>query len=176
MEIVWMPVRGFEDDYIVSNTGIVKSIDRDVYHGYSGTIHIPEKEVKQFDHNRGYKIVRLYHRCKCRQTTVHRTVMEAFSSPLQTGLSVNHINGIKTDNRLENLEWMTYFENTRHAVRNNLIKGRGVVCVETGKVYECLCDVARDIDAKIPSVVFACKNKTRTIKGFHYRYADEEPA
>lgn len=60
-----------------------------------------------------------------RSTTVHRLVAIAFlGKPSDESMQVNHKNGIKTDNRAENLEWCTGAENVRHAYMNNLINTR----------------------------------------------------
>jgi hypothetical protein len=57
---------------------------------------------------------------------IHRLVWEAFVGPIPAGMQINHINGIKTDNRLENLEVVTPKENIWHGIRTGLIKRRGV--------------------------------------------------
>lgn len=61
-------------------------------------------------------------RVKC---LVHRLIGFAFVSGYEKGLSINHINGVKTDNRPENLEWVSLAENTRHQWRTGLVDLRG---------------------------------------------------
>jgi hypothetical protein len=64
----------------------------------------------------------------------HRMLWESANGPIPTGLTINHINGIKTDNRLENLECVSMAENIRHAFRTGLIctsgekSGRSRLC------------------------------------------------
>lgn len=55
----------------------------------------------------------------------HRVIWEAINGPIAAGMQINHINGIKHDNRLENLELVTSSENLRHAYRLGLADARG---------------------------------------------------
>lgn len=85
------------------------------------------KELHPYDTGRGYKQVHLYHRLedgtyKFRSMHVHRLVAEAFvPKPKDRGekLEVNHKNEDKSDNRAENLEWMTHKENCNYGTRNS---------------------------------------------------------
>lgn len=70
---------------------------------------------------RGYSLVFLSTPNKRGYYWVHRLVMEAFVGKIRKGYQVNHRNGIKADNRVENLEQVTGAENMRHAVENGLI-------------------------------------------------------
>lgn len=69
----------------------------------------------------GYARVALYNNNKPKDFSVHRLVAQAFIPNPENKPCINHINGIKTDNRVENLEWCTYSENTLHGYRTGLI-------------------------------------------------------
>lgn len=79
------------------------------------------RSLKPFKSGRGYLQVNLGR--KNRQY-VHRLVFEGFTGEIETGLEINHINGIKTDNRVCNLEKISKQENMRHAWNNGLMKSR----------------------------------------------------
>lgn len=101
--IEWRPIAGFEDRYAVSSAGEIKNIE---------TGYVLQNRIK----NNGYVACHLYRKRKVRATTVHRLVAIAFLGE-ERGKEVNHRNGIKTDNRVENLEWVTQSENRFHAVK-----------------------------------------------------------
>lgn len=98
-------IPGYEGLYQVSNTGKIYSLKTN-------------KFLKQRTSVKGYCLISLNIKSKKRNETVHRLVMLSFVGPSK--LHVNHINGIKTDNRLENLEYCTAKENNEHAFRTGL--------------------------------------------------------
>ncbi len=70
---------------------------------------------------RGYFQIQFSKNKKVHRRSVHRVVLENFVGPCPEGKECNHINGIKTDNRVENLEWLTKSENQKHSYAIGLI-------------------------------------------------------
>lgn len=98
----------FNPRYAVSNYGFVKRIEK-------GKGARADKILGLRLNTRGYPEVMLYNDGKAKAYKVHRLIAYAFLGECPTGLQVNHKNGIKTDNRIENLEYMTAKQNTRHS-------------------------------------------------------------
>lgn len=110
---IWKPVVGYEGFYEVSNLGRVKSI-RSGKGTYIGRI------VRGGHIYNGYAMVNLSKYGIPKFFTVHRLVAFAFlGNPPTPKHEINHKNLIRTDNRVENLEWCTHLENMRHSYRNS---------------------------------------------------------
>lgn len=113
MEEIWKDVVGYEGFYQVSNLGRVKSI--------IGRKGFPAGYIaKNSVGNNGYPRVALSIYGESKFYSVHRLVATAFIPNPDSKPQVNHKNGIKTDNRVENLEWVTSQENCVHAYRTGL--------------------------------------------------------
>lgn len=114
----WRPCPGFEGLYAVSDLGRVMATPGRVGHGHRERAHVMRQKLDRY----GYPTVRLTGNGRRGPYTVHRFVARAFlGEPPEEKPQVNHKNGIKTDNRLENLEWMSCPENVRHAAINGLM-------------------------------------------------------
>lgn len=111
-EEVWKDVIGFEGRYKVSNLGNVLSLR---FRGHEG-----EKLLKPITHHTGYKIVHLGGHKVGKIKLVHVAVAEAFIPNPDKKQFVNHIDGNKGNNCVDNLEWVTSKENMRHAIRTGL--------------------------------------------------------
>ena len=107
---IWKPIVGYETLYLVSNFGRVKSIDRYVNHK-SGLALKRAKVLKQGVSKSGYSQVSLSKNNAKVSVTVHSLVMNAFTTKPSGDYEIDHINTIKTDNRLCNLRWVTHYEN-----------------------------------------------------------------
>lgn len=113
----WKDIEGFEGYYQVSTLGRVKSLSRTSIR--RGRIY-PQKESVLKMQVTQYPSVMLQKDGKKRRINIHRLVASAFIHNPQNKPMVNHINGIKTDNRVENLEWVTQRENEDHSIKYGL--------------------------------------------------------
>lgn len=115
---IWKPIKGYEDRYEASSHGRIRS-----YNKKTQTYLI----MKPFNH-KGYYRMDL----RGKSPRVHRIVAQTFIPNPLNKPEINHINGIKTDNRIENLEWCTRQENQNHAYDTGLIvKPRGTQHIQT---------------------------------------------
>lgn len=110
---IWSPVKNRENEYQVSSLGRMKSLARKSCDGQS----IKEKIMKQADNGQGYLFIRMWKNAKSTHILVHRLVAQNFVMNPHNKPYVNHKNGIKNDNRAENLEWCTKSENALHSFR-----------------------------------------------------------
>lgn len=116
----WKDVVDYEEFYEVSNKGRVRTKPRQTQSGDHKAIR-GVRYFTLYEHPDGYINVGLIKESKkVRRTSVHRLVAVAFIDRIPGKEFVNHINGIKNDNRVENLEWCTKKENSRHSFDNGL--------------------------------------------------------
>lgn len=114
---VWKPVVGYESIYEVSNTGRVRGLRR-VVQGCYGTTRIQVGcELKQRPDRAGYLKVHLRGGPHDGNRMVHRLVVQAFLDNPTALPFVNHKNFNVADNRVENLEWVTSYDNNMHTIR-----------------------------------------------------------
>lgn len=111
---VWAPLYQWEDYYLISTLGRIKSVPR---------LNCKGKIRKLTVSKNGYYVINLTAPNKTRKRAlVHRLVAETFLGPIPGGMQINHKNEIKTDNTLENLEIVTPKENSNWGTRVKRLK------------------------------------------------------
>lgn len=108
-------VEGHNNRYLISDVGNVKSISIVIMRGNGKKYTIKGTTLKGELNNCGYKRVYLYSHKKKDRKYVHRLVAETFIPNPENKPQINHKNGIKIDNNVANLEWVTAKENCNHA-------------------------------------------------------------
>lgn len=161
MREIWKPIKDYENLYVVSNFGRIKS-------SYTNKILKPVKQ------NTGYYRVSL---CKGNIKTnyyIHRLVAEAFLLPSKYP-EVNHKDGNKFNNNVRNLEWCTRKYNVNHSVKilgNKLGKSKCVKCIETGQIFSSLTEASNFYNqhASNLSNLLNSNSRCKTFAGHHWKF------
>ena len=172
---IWRDIPEYEGLYQASNLGRVKSLKRP--YGLKEKILKPGLVC-------GYYQVSLYKNLKVKHYMVHRLVWEAFNGSIPEGLQVNHINEIKTDNRLENLNLMTCKENINygtgiergHKKQINGKRSKTVLQFDLNynfiKEYPSTHQIERELGFDQSSICGCCNGKYKTAYGFKWKYKE----
>lgn len=182
MNEIWKDVKGLEGLYRVSNLGNVKSCGRVTQDINGRILKYPEKMLKQSNSN-GYMVVQLSNVNGIKKSLrVHRLVAEVFiKNPLKLPV-VNHINGVKNDNRVENLEWCTDRHNTVHAHQTGLAsfnKRVAQIDKDSGEVidiFDSMSEASEKTGVQRPHIGAVCNGKPnyKTAGGYVWRFVDRE--
>ena len=125
-EEIWQPIVGFEGIYEISNLNRVKSLERTITYinrwGTETNRTFKSCIVRPSTDKNGYLFVTLKKNGTETHKTIHRLIAEAFIPNPENKPTVNHKNHIRTDNRIENLEWATYPEQIDDEWKNNAVK------------------------------------------------------
>lgn len=168
---VWKDVVGYEGLYRISNRGTVCRLYK------NGKVNFMTPRILN-----GYWRVKLCNGNTQKEYFLHRLIAQAFIPNPENKPEINHINGIKTDNRIENLEWVTRSENAIHATKTGLLKyseyrynrardvnSKPVMCVETGKIYASCTEAGNDIKTDAAHIGECISGKRSTAGGYHWK-------
>lgn len=134
-EEIWKAIPGFEGLYEASTLGRIKTLQKSWNVGRGGVITRREKVLTPIFDKDGYCKVSLYKNNRKKQKSVHRLVAQAFIPNLDNKPHVNHKDGDKTNNRADNLEWVTPAENVHHSIDTGLRKMKMLIDTNTGVTY-----------------------------------------
>jgi len=134
---IWREIKNYED-YEVSNLGRVKSLARTIIYSNGRVVSYKEKFLKPGVCRCGYLSVGLYKDTKVKTKMIHQLVAESFLNHKPDGMKlvVDHMNNVKTDNRLENLQVITNRENSSKDKKNGSSEYIGVCWHKPSKKWK----------------------------------------
>lgn len=179
---VWKDIPG-TTWHQISSMGNARTKDRKIFYRFKKNnkrkgkfLFLKSIEMKKGIGKAGYLYIYIKINGEYKNVSVARCVASAFHGKIYKGMSVNHINGIKTDNRVENLEIVTNKENTQHAWRTGLIKkansGRYIFKEEDIRAIRFFYDPSKKHGSINPILckIFGCRGNTLTKIAEHKTY------
>ncbi len=160
-------IPGYEGYYEIDRKGSVRSIKR-VIKTEKGNITINSKNIKPRNNNNGYLEIRLSKDGKTKTKFIHRLLAMTYINNINNKPEVNHINGTKLDNRLDNLEWVTKSENMQHAYKTGLIRPKGIKVIDkvTGEEFTSIKLAAKKRNINYQTMQRHLSGKVQKVKHF----------
>lgn len=144
-------VKNYEGLYAITSCGKVYSYKRKIF-------------LKPQKDRYGYLRVSLGKDGKSKSFRIHRLVAEAYIPNPQNLKTVDHIDGNKDHNYINNLQWMSLTDNIRKE------RNKAVRCVETDEVFESILDAAKKMNLDDILISKVCNGKRKTTGGYHFEF------
>lgn len=181
----WKAISGYEGYYEVSDTGLVRSLDRIIPDKIFGEKFLSGKMMKLSESKSkqrvgdGYYVVNLRKNCTSKVFLVHKLVADAFIPNERNLPTINHIDGNKHNNNVENLEWASYSYNNSHALNIGLRKPRGNAIVQmnlSGDIINTFCstcEASRTTKINRSLISHCLNNRCNTAGGYIWKRIEE---
>lgn len=175
MKEIWKNILGYEN-YQVSNLGRIKSLN------YNKTKH---SKILKPDIRKDYLSITLYKNGIRNRFQVHRLVAINFLPNINNFPCVNHIDGNKQNNRVDNLEWCTYKQNIEHAIKTDLRNfnmGKNPNAKKINqydmqgafiKQWDCMKTITNELKISRYVIHKCCIGASKSVNDFIWRYDDE---
>ena len=180
MQEIWKDIVGYEGVYQISNFGNVRSLKywSNIHKKYYDRIKI----LKKRNNNLGYEVINLSKFGIKKYYTIHRLVAKAFIPNPNNYKEINHIDGNKRNNYVDNLEWCTRSQNMLHAYNKGLKKGiskynKKVLQILDGKIIKIwnnISEIKNTLHLDYSSIFQCCNKKRNKCGGYKWEYAKEE--
>lgn len=191
MKEMWKDIEGYEDLYQISSYGRIKSKDRIIQCSNNRNRRKYGQILKPFISRSGYYAITLWNNKKFKLNYIHRLVASAFLENTYNKEQVNHIDGNKFNNRIDNLEWATRSENQKHSHRIGLISYetmyemvkkmrekviKKVYQIKDGKIiaeYESVVEAGKQFSKYACNNISTCAlGKLKSAYGYQWKYKD----
>lgn len=192
MQEIWKDIKGFENRYQISNLGRVKSLKRKVKKGKNSFRTIEERILRpRIDKKYGYQIISLRIHPQKYFLSIHRLVAETFIPNPNNYPCVNHKDNNPSNNCVNNLEWCTQSYNVQYAYKHGNAKPTAG-CFKKGniphnrrkinqyskddeflKTFKSIRAAAKSVNTVESNIGQCLSGKTKTAKGYIWRYADK---
>lgn len=170
----WKDIPGYEGLYQINKDGEVRSLERKVVGAKGMCKRAAYGSTKKLTlRANGYYAVGLWKNNNQKIENIHRLIAIAFIPNPNNYPEVNHIDGDKTNNKIENLEWCNQSYNVKHAYDTGLnSKIKPVICNETGKIFASASEAARKIGGKATqSSISACaRGRRKSAYGYTWEF------
>lgn len=177
---IWKDVVGYEKLYQVSNFGRVKSLDMVLSYKRHGKNQIRIRKGKVLSPTtmkNGYLRVEMSNNCIHKLNLVHRLVAKAFIPNPNNYREINHKNCDKSDNSVENLEWVSSSQNKIHALKNKLYKNeKPILQIKNGSVineYKSASECYRKTGYLVQCIGKVALGKRKSAYGYQWQYKEK---